>query len=83
MKDDRARRDADAIIANRGLKQISDAGAIDEIVDQVIAANGAIVAEVGAGKGKAINSRRANDEASKGKANPAQVNTILKARLAL
>jgi aspartyl-tRNA(Asn)/glutamyl-tRNA(Gln) amidotransferase subunit B len=76
--------DADAIIANRGLKQISDAGAIDAIVDQVIAANGAIVAEVGAGKDKAFNSLVGQMmKASKGKANPAQVNTILKARLAL
>ena len=74
--------DADAIIESRGLKQISDAGAIEKIVDQVIAANPAIVADVKAGKEKAFNSLVGQAmKASKGKANPAQVNAILKRKL--
>ncbi len=75
--------DADAIIAARGLTQISDAGAIEKIVDAAIAANPAIVAEVKAGKEKAFNALVGKVmAASKGKANPAQVNAILKKRLA-
>ena len=74
--------EADAIIANRGLKQISDAGAIGLIVDQVLAANPAIVAEFKAGKEKAFNSLVGHAmKATKGKANPAQVNAILKRKL--
>jgi aspartyl-tRNA(Asn)/glutamyl-tRNA(Gln) amidotransferase subunit B len=73
---------ADAIIAKRGLKQISDAGAIEKLVADVIAANPAIVAEFRAGKEKAFNSLVGKVMgASKGKANPAQVNAILKAKL--
>ena len=72
----------DAIIAKRGLTQISDAGAIEKIVDDVIAANPAIVAEVKAGKEKAFNALVGKAmAASKGKANPAQVNAILKSKL--
>ena len=75
--------DADAIIERRGLKQISDESAIEPIVDQVLAANAAIVAEVKAGKEKAFNSLVGHVmKASKGKANPAQVNAILKRKLA-
>jgi aspartyl-tRNA(Asn)/glutamyl-tRNA(Gln) amidotransferase subunit B len=75
--------DADTIIANRGLKQISDEGAIEKIVDEVLAANPAIVAEVRAGKEKAFNSLVGKTmAATKGKANPAQVNAILKKKLA-
>jgi len=74
--------DADAIIAKKGLRQISDAGAIEKLVDDVLAANPAIVAEFRAGKEKAFNSLVGKAmAASKGKANPAQVNAILKARL--
>ena len=74
--------DADAIIAAKGLTQISDTGAIEKIVDGVIAANPAIVAEVQAGKEKAFNSLVGKVmAASKGKANPAQVNAILKKKL--
>ena len=73
---------ADAIIAARGLKQISDEGAIEKLVDDVIAANPAIVAEFRAGKEKAFNALVGKAmAASKGKANPAQVNAILKRRL--
>ena len=72
----------DAIIAAKGLAQISDAGAIGKIVDEVIAASPAIVAEVKAGKEKAFNSLVGKVmAASKGKANPAQVNAILKQKL--
>jgi len=75
--------DADAIIAARGLLQISDTGAIERIVDDVLAANPAIVAEFQAGKEKAFNSLVGKAmAATKGKANPAQVNAILKRKLA-
>ena len=74
---------ADAIIAKRGLKQISDEGALDKLVDEVLAANPAIVAEFKAGKEKAFNSLVGKAmAATKGKANPAQVNAILKRKLA-
>ena len=73
---------ADAIIAARGLKQISDEGAIEKIVDEVMAANAAIVAEFRAGKEKAFNSLVGQAmKATRGKANPAQVNAILKKKL--
>ena len=73
---------ADAIIAAKGLRQISDEGAIGKIVDDAIAANPAIVAEYRAGKEKAFNSLVGKVmAASKGKANPAQVNAILKHKL--
>jgi aspartyl-tRNA(Asn)/glutamyl-tRNA(Gln) amidotransferase subunit B len=73
---------ADAIIAKKGLTQISDEGAIEKLVDDVLAANAAIVAEFRAGKDKAFNSLVGKAmAASKGKANPAQVNAILKRRL--
>ena len=74
--------DPDAIIEKRGLRQISDEGAIEKIVDDAIAANPAIVAEYRAGKEKAFNSLVGKVMAlSKGKANPAQVNAILKRKL--
>jgi aspartyl-tRNA(Asn)/glutamyl-tRNA(Gln) amidotransferase subunit B len=75
--------DADAIIAAKGLRQISDSGAIEKLVDDVLAANAAIVAEYKAGKEKAFNSLVGKAmAATKGKANPAQVNAILKRKLA-
>jgi len=74
--------DADAIIAAKGLTQISDSGAIGKIVDDVLAANPAIVAEVKAGREKAFNALVGKVmAASRGKANPAQVNAILKSKL--
>src|SRR6266508_1530914 len=74
--------DPDAIIERKGLKQISDAGAIEKIVDDVIAANPSIVAELRAGRQKAFNSLVGKAMAeSNGKANPAQVNAILKRKL--
>ncbi|HYT96951.1 MAG TPA: hypothetical protein VEO36_06495, partial [Casimicrobiaceae bacterium] len=72
----------DAIIERKGLRQISDEAAIERIVDDVLAASAAIIAEVKAGKEKAFNSLVGQVmKASKGKANPAQVNAILKRRL--
>jgi len=73
---------ADEIIARKGLKQISDSGAIEKIVDGVLAANAQQVADYKAGKEKAFNSLVGQVmKASQGKANPAQVNEILKKRL--
>lgn len=75
--------DPDAIIANKGLKQITDEGAIEKLIDDVIAANPAIVAEFRAGKDKAFNALVGKAMATtKGKANPAQVNAILRKTLA-
>jgi aspartyl-tRNA(Asn)/glutamyl-tRNA(Gln) amidotransferase subunit B len=74
---------ADQIIEKRGLKQISDSGAIEKIVDEVLAANARQVEDYRAGKDKAFNSLVGQVmKATKGKANPAQVNEILKRRLA-
>jgi aspartyl-tRNA(Asn)/glutamyl-tRNA(Gln) amidotransferase subunit B len=74
--------DADAIIEARGLKQISDDGAIERLVDEVLAANPAIVAEFRAGRDKAFNSLVGKAmAASRGKANPAQVNAVLRKKL--
>ena len=73
---------ADAIIERKGLRQISDVGAIEKIVDEVLAANPAIVAEFRAGREKAFNSLVGRAmAATRGKANPAQVNAMLKAKL--
>ncbi len=74
--------DADAIIGQRGLKQISDAGAIGQLVDEVIAANPRSVAEFRAGRDKAFNALVGQVmKASRGKANPAQVNELLRRKL--
>jgi aspartyl-tRNA(Asn)/glutamyl-tRNA(Gln) amidotransferase subunit B len=74
--------DADAIIEARGLKQISDSGAIGKMIDDVLAANPAIVAEYRAGKEKAFNSLVGQImKAGKGKANPQQVNELLRQKL--
>ena len=74
--------DADSIIEKRGLRQISDAGAIEKIVDDVLAANASAIAEYKAGKEKAFNALVGKVmAATKGKANPGQVNAILKQKL--
>jgi aspartyl-tRNA(Asn)/glutamyl-tRNA(Gln) amidotransferase subunit B len=74
--------DVDAIIAAKGLKQESDSGAIEVIIDEVLKANPAMVEEFKAGKEKAFNALVGQAmKASKGKANPAQVNEILKKKL--
>ncbi|MGZ8251597.1 MAG: Asp-tRNA(Asn)/Glu-tRNA(Gln) amidotransferase subunit GatB [Methylophilaceae bacterium] len=75
--------DADNIIEQKGLKQVSDSGAIEAIIDEVLAANAAMVEEFKAGKEKAFNALVGQAmKASKGKANPAQVNEVLKRKLA-
>ena len=77
-----AERDVDAIIVAKGLKQESDSGAIEAIIDEVLDANAAMVEEFKAGKEKAFNALVGQAmKASKGKANPAQVNDILKKKL--
>jgi aspartyl-tRNA(Asn)/glutamyl-tRNA(Gln) amidotransferase subunit B len=74
---------ADALIEARGLRQISDAGAIEKIIDEVLAANARSVEEFRAGKDKAFNALVGQAmKATRGKANPAQVNEILKRKLA-
>ena len=73
---------ADEIIEKRGLKQISDSGAIERIVDEVLAANAKQVEDYRAGKDKAFNSLVGQVmKRTQGKANPAQVNEILRRRL--
>jgi aspartyl-tRNA(Asn)/glutamyl-tRNA(Gln) amidotransferase subunit B len=74
--------DPDAIIEARGLRQISDTGAIEAMIDAVLAAHPAIVEEYRAGKQKAFNSLVGQVmKAARGKANPQQVNTLLKQKL--
>jgi len=74
--------EVDAIIDAKGLKQVSDTGAIEAIIDEVLAANAAMVEEFKAGKEKAFNALVGQAmKASKGKANPAQVNEVLKKKL--
>ena len=77
-----AKATVDAIIEKRGLKQISDAGAIEKLVDEVLAANAKQVEDYRAGKDKAFNSLVGQVmKATQGKANPAQVNEILRRKL--
>jgi aspartyl-tRNA(Asn)/glutamyl-tRNA(Gln) amidotransferase subunit B len=72
----------DALIESKGLKQMNDSGALDAIIDEVLAANEKNVAEYRAGKDKAFNALVGQVmKASKGKANPGQVNERLKAKL--
>ena len=74
--------DIDAIILEKGLKQESNSGAIEAIIDEVLANNPAMVDEFKAGKEKAFNALVGQAmKASKGKANPTQVNEILKKKL--
>jgi aspartyl-tRNA(Asn)/glutamyl-tRNA(Gln) amidotransferase subunit B len=74
---------ADAIIAKRGLKQISDSGELEAICEEVIAGNARQVADYRSGKDKAFNSLVGQVmRATKGKANPQQVSEILKRKLA-
>ena len=74
--------EADAIIEARGLKQMSDSGEIERIIDKVMAANARSVEEFRSGKEKAFNALVGQVmKASKGKANPAQVNELLRKKL--
>ena len=72
----------DAIIERRGLKQISDAGALEAIVAEVLAANPRSVDELRAGKDKAFNALVGQVmKATRGQANPQQVNDLLRKKL--
>jgi aspartyl-tRNA(Asn)/glutamyl-tRNA(Gln) amidotransferase subunit B len=72
----------DAIIEAKGLKQVSDTGALEAIIDEVMAANAEMVAQFRAGKEKAFNALVGQAmKASKGKANPQQVNDLLRQKL--
>ena len=74
--------DVDAVIDAKGLRQTQDADALEPIVDQVLAANPKSVDEFRAGKDKAFNALVGQVmKASQGKANPAQVNELLKKKL--
>ena len=74
--------DVDQIIEAKGLKQISDTGAIEAAIDQVLLENQKMVDEYKSGKDKAFNALVGRVmRATKGKANPAQVNEILKQKL--
>ncbi|MCI1190401.1 Asp-tRNA(Asn)/Glu-tRNA(Gln) amidotransferase subunit GatB [Calidifontimicrobium sp. SYSU G02091] len=74
--------DVDALIDAKGLRQMSDAGALEAIVEQVVAANAKSVEEFRAGKEKAFNALVGQVmKATQGKANPAQVNELLRRRL--
>ena len=73
---------ASVIVEREGLKQTSDTGAIERIVDEVLTRNARQVEDYRAGKEKAFNSLVGQVmKATGGKANPAQVNAILKAKL--
>jgi aspartyl-tRNA(Asn)/glutamyl-tRNA(Gln) amidotransferase subunit B len=75
-------QDVDAIIEAKGLKQMSDTGELEKIIDDVLAANAKNVEEVRAGNAKAFNALVGQAmKATKGKANPAQVNALLKQKL--
>jgi aspartyl-tRNA(Asn)/glutamyl-tRNA(Gln) amidotransferase subunit B len=74
--------DVDALIDARGLRQMRDAGALERIVDEVIAANAKSVAEFRAGKEKAFNALVGQAmKSSRGKADPAEVGALLRKKL--
>ena len=74
--------DVDAVIEAKGLKQMNDSGAVEKIIDEVLAANLSMVEQFKAGKEKAFNALVGLCmKASKGKANPQQVNDLLKQKL--
>ncbi len=75
--------EVDAVIDARGLRQMQDVGALEQIVDDVIAANPDNVAQFKAGKDKAFNALVGQVmKASRGKANPHQAGALLRSRLA-
>jgi aspartyl-tRNA(Asn)/glutamyl-tRNA(Gln) amidotransferase subunit B len=76
-------KDADSVIEAKGLRQITDTGAIEKIIDEVLAANPKSVEEFRAGKDKAFNALVGQAmKATKGKGNPQQVNDLLRKKLA-
>ena len=78
----KATSNVDQVIEAKGLKQISDSGAIEAIIDQVLAANQKSVEEFRSGKEKAFNALVGQImKASQGKANPGQVNELLRKKL--
>jgi aspartyl-tRNA(Asn)/glutamyl-tRNA(Gln) amidotransferase subunit B len=79
---DAAQARVDALIDSKGLRAMNDTAELDRIIDEVLAANAKSVEEFRAGKDKAFNALVGQCmKASKGKANPAQVNERLKAKL--
>jgi len=74
--------DVDALIEARGLAQVSDSGALDAIVSDVLAANPKSIEEFRAGKEKALNALVGQAmKASRGKANPAQLGQLIRKRI--
>ena len=72
----------DHVVEEKGLKQITDSSAIEKIIDEVLAANQKSVEEFRAGKDKAFNALVGQAmKATKGKANPQQVNDLLRKKL--
>jgi aspartyl-tRNA(Asn)/glutamyl-tRNA(Gln) amidotransferase subunit B len=75
-------QDVDAIIETKGLKQMSDNSALEKLIDDVLAANAQQVSDYRGGKEKAFNALVGQVmKAAQGKANPAQVNAMLKEKL--
>ena len=75
-------QDVDAVIEAKGLKQMNDSGALEKIIDEVMAANAPMVEQFRAGKDKAFNALVGMVmKASKGKANPQQANDLLRQKL--
>jgi aspartyl-tRNA(Asn)/glutamyl-tRNA(Gln) amidotransferase subunit B len=74
---------ADAIIEERGLKQITDSSAIERVIDEVMAANPKQLADYRGGKDNLLRFFAGQVmKATGGKANPAQLNELLKTKLA-
>ena len=74
--------DVDAVIEARGLRQMSDSGELEKIIDDVLAANARSVEEFRAGKEKAFNALVGQAmKATRGKGNPTQVNELLRKKL--
>jgi aspartyl-tRNA(Asn)/glutamyl-tRNA(Gln) amidotransferase subunit B len=82
LENRRGPNSVDAIIEAKGLKQMNDTGELEKIIDEVLAANPKNAEEFKAGNAKALNGLVGPImKASKGKANPAQVNELLKRKL--
>jgi aspartyl-tRNA(Asn)/glutamyl-tRNA(Gln) amidotransferase subunit B len=80
---DAALAGVDAVIEQKGLKQINDTKALEKIIDTVLAANADQVEQIKAGKDKAFNALIGQVmKASQGKANPKDVNDLLRAKIA-
>jgi len=75
-------KDADTVIAEKGLKQITDTGAIEKAIDEVMAANPGQLADYRSGKDKLFGFFVGQAmKATQGKANPAQLNALLRKKL--